>query len=205
MKKTLLIFTKNVLYGQVKTRLAATVGNKKALAVYQQLLGYTAAITNDLSVEKIVFYSTYLDNKDVFNNNDYGKKVQFGNDLGERMQDAFNYAFEQGSTDVVIIGSDCFEITADIISNAFNCLKNHEVVIGPAMDGGYYLLAMKKLHAKLFKQINWSTNEVLATTCSICKAHNLSVYLLPELSDIDTAEDLKKYENFISSMYIHHD
>lgn len=205
MKQTLLIFTKNAIYGRVKTRLAATVGKDKALQIYQQLLRYTVAITNNIEVEKIVFYATQIDSRDVWNNDVYKKQVQLGDDLGERMQNAFNYAFEQGSTDVIIIGSDCFEITADIIQHAFDCLKNHKVVIGPATDGGYYLLAMKQLNPLLFKQINWSTNEVLASTLAICHAQNLSVYLMPELSDIDTEEDLKNQKIYINSIVLPND
>lgn len=196
MKQTLIIFTKNAIYGKVKTRLAATVGNDKALLIYQQLLQYTAAITDELSVEKIVFYSTNLEDKDSFKNEVYKKQVQEGNDLGERMHHAFEYAFKQGSSEVIIIGSDCFEITAACIINAFDQLQNNAVVIGPATDGGYYLLGMKQLHSRLFEQINWSTNQVLATTIAICQANNLSFYLLPELSDIDTKEDLKRHESF---------
>lgn len=205
MKQTLLIFTKNAIYGQVKTRLAAAVGKDVALKVYQLLLHYTEAITHDIPVEKIVFYSDSLDNNDVWNNEVYKKKIQFGNDLGERMQNAFKYAFEQGSKEVIIIGSDCFEITPAIITHAFDCLKNQEIVVGPATDGGYYLLGMKQLHTSLFKQINWSTNEVLPTTIAICRAQNLSVYLLPELSDVDTEEDLKKQETLIHSIALQND
>ena len=195
MKQTLLIFTKNAIYGKVKTRLAATVGNDKALHIYQQLLQYTAAITDELSVEKIVFYSSGLEDKDGFKNDVYKKQVQEGNDLGERMHHAFKYAFNQGGSEVIIIGSDCFTITAECIINAFNQLQNNAVVVGPATDGGYYLLGMKQLHSRLFEQINWSTNQVLASTIAICRANNLSFYLLPELSDIDTEEDLKRHKS----------
>ena len=205
MKQTLLIFTKNAIYGQVKTRLAATVGENKALEIYLKLLRYTALITNNLPVEKIVFYAAQIDNLDVWNKEVYKKQVQLGDDLGERMLHAFNYAFTNGSTEVIIIGSDCFEITADIITHAFNCLQNNEVVIGPARDGGYYLLAMKQLHPLLFKQMNWSTNEVLATTIDICHTQNLSVFLMPELSDLDTEEDFKNQETYINSIVLQND
>lgn len=205
MKQTLLIFTKNAIYGQVKTRLAATVGNDKALQIYQKLLRYTAVVTNDIPVEKIVFYATNITNQDVWDNKVYKKHMQLGNDLGERMQSALNYAFEHGSTEVIIIGSDCFEITADIINNAFDSLKNYEIVIGPATDGGYYLLGMKQPTPQFFKQINWSTNEVLATTIGICNSLNFSFYLMPELSDIDTEEDLKNQKTFINYRALQND
>ena len=198
MKQTLLIFAKNLVYGQVKTRLSATAGNDRALIVYQHLLQHTAAVTHYLPIDKIVFYSTSLEEQDLWNNEVYKKQLQLGNDLGERMQNAFQYAFEQGNMEVAIIGTDCLEITSAIIMNAFASLKNYEVVIGPASDGGYYLLAMKKMHHQLFQQINWSTNEVLKSTLAICNTQNLSVHLLPELSDIDSENDLKKHQGIIN-------
>ncbi len=190
MKKALLIFAKNPTYGHVKTRLAVTIGNDLALAVYQHLLRYTSSITNDLPVEKIVFYSNAIEEHDTWNNEVYKKQVQSGHDLGERMQSAFIYAFEEGNKEVVIIGTDCLELTSAIIMNAFTGLKNNDVVIGPASDGGYYLLAMKQMHHQLFHNIKWSTNEVLKQTLAICKNENLLVYQLQELSDIDTENDL---------------
>ncbi len=190
MKKALLIFAKNPTYGQVKTRLAATIGNDFALAVYQHLLRYTASITKDLPVKKIVFYSDFIEEQDIWNNKVYNKQLQFGNDLGERMQNAFAYAFQQGNNQAVIIGTDCMELTSAIIINAFAHLRNNDVVTGPARDGGYYLLAMKQMHYQLFHNINWSTNEVLKQTLAICKNENLLVYQLQELSDIDNENDL---------------
>lgn len=120
--------------------------------------------------------------------------MQVGNDLGIRMQNAFINTFEQGNEEVAIIGTDCLELTSAIIMNAFAWLKNHDVVIGPAKDGGYYLLAMKQMHPKLFKNIAWSTPVVLNQTLAICLQENLSVYQLPELSDIDKENDLTEEE-----------
>jgi rSAM/selenodomain-associated transferase 1 len=190
MKKALLIFAKNPTYGHVKTRLAATIGNDLALAVYQHLLRHTASITNDLPVEKIVFYSNVIEEQDIWNNEVYKKQVQAGNNLGERMQNAFAYAFQEGNKEALIIGTDCLEITSAIITNAFAGLRNNDVVVGPASDGGYYLLAMKQMHYQLFHNIKWSSNEVLKQTLDICKNESLLVYQLQELSDIDNENDL---------------
>jgi|CXWL01.1.fsa_nt_gi rSAM/selenodomain-associated transferase 1 len=190
MKQALIIFAKNLIYGQVKTRLAATIGNDMALTVYRHLLQHTVSVTNYLPVEKIVFYSNTIEEQDLWDNEVYKKQVQFGNDLGERMQYAFDYAFERGNKEVAIIGTDCLDLTSAIIMNAFAWLKNYDVVIGPASDGGYYLLAMKQMHQQLFKNIAWSTVEVLKQTLAICNQQNLSVYQLPVLSDIDNENDL---------------
>ena len=189
MKQALLIFTKNLICGQVKTRLAATIGNDMALTVYQHLLHHTASVNNYLPVDKIVFYSSTLEEQDLWNNEVYKKQLQLGNDLGERMQNAFSYAFEQGNKEVAIIGTDSLDLTSAIIMNAFAYLKKHDVVIGPASDGGYYLLAMKQMNQQLFKNINWSTDQVLKQTLANCENQNLIVYQLPKLPDIDTEND----------------
>ena len=190
MKNALLIFARNPVYGQVKTRLAATIGNEMTLAIYEHLLQHTASITNDLPGEKIVFYSNVIEEQDIWDNEVYKKHVQFGSDLGERMQNAFAYAFQEGNREAVIIGTDCLELTSAIITNAFAALRNNDVVIGPASDGGYYLLAIKQMHYELFHNINWSTDEVLKQTVAICANENLLVYQLQELSDIDNENDL---------------
>lgn len=193
MKQAILIFAKNLVYGQVKTRLAATMGKDKALAVYRELLAHTKTVTDYLPPDKIVFYSHAVEEQDIWDNSIYKKQVQTGLDLGERMYNAFAYAFDIGNKEVVIIGTDCLEITSAIIMNAFAWLREHDVVIGPASDGGYYLLALKNKHPELFQKISWSTDKVLQQTIAVCNAQYLSVHLLPELSDIDTEMDLQKY------------
>lgn len=197
MKQALLIFTKNLIHGEVKTRLAATAGNDTAYAVYGQLIKHTVTITSYLPVDKTVFYSKSIEPADVWDPKIYRKQIQSGDDLGEKMQNAFAVIFDEGYKKAVIIGTDCIELNSAIIMNSFVYLGNHDVVIGPAKDGGYYLLAMKKLHAELFKNINWSTNEVLSQTLEICKHLGLSTYLLPELSDIDDENDLNKSLNLL--------
>jgi uncharacterized protein len=190
MKQALLIFSKNIISGHVKTRIAATMGNEAALAVYQALLSHTNEVAKMLPVDKIIFYSNAIEAEDLWDNRMYKKQIQSGSDLGSRMQHAFQYSFEEGNEGVAIIGTDCFEITSGIIMNAFAWLKTHDIVIGPATDGGYYLLAMKQMHRELLKDIPWSSSEVLKNTLTICDQLNLSVYLLPQLSDVDTEADL---------------
>ncbi len=190
MKHALLIFAKNMVSGHVKTRIAATMGNEAALAVYQSLLSHTIKVTNYLPFDKTVFYSSSIEANDLWNNEIYKKQIQSGSDLGSRMQNAFEHSFEEGNAAVAIIGTDCFEITSAIIMDAFAWLQTHDVVIGPATDGGYYLIAMKQMHRYLFQDIEWSTSEVLKNTLAICDKLNLSFHLLPPLSDVDTEVDL---------------
>jgi uncharacterized protein len=195
MKKTLLIFAKNLIHGEVKTRLASTVGHDKAMTVYEQLIAHTIETTKHLPVDKTVFYSKRIELEDAWDNKIYEKNIQTGNDLGDKMKNAFATVFGNRNKKLVIIGTDCPDLNASVIVNAYVYLEDHDIVIGPASDGGYYLLGMKKLHPRLFEKIDWSTGKVLAQTLKICESSNLSTFLLPELSDIDDENDLKKYMN----------
>lgn len=190
-QNVLIIFVKNLLQGKVKTRLAASIGHERAFTVYEQLLQYSNSICDLLPVDKIVFYSEFIDVNDLWNNERFEKQIQSGNDLGERMENAFAFAFQKKHKKAVIIGSDCSELTTGIIMNAFEYLNNTEVVIGPAKDGGYYLLGMNSMHYLLFNSITWSTGTVLNETLAIVNKLGLSYCLLPMLNDIDEEKDLR--------------
>ena len=195
MEQSLIIFAKNPIPGKVKTRLAATMGDEAAFAVYQQLLDHTVAVTKALPVLKTVFYSDFIETSDIWERRIYQKQLQQGSDLGERMSHAFANSFTNGQNETAIIGTDCFELTEAIITAAFVHLKIHDIVIGPARDGGYYLLAMKQYHPELFENINWSTNQVFDQTAGLCKELNLSVFQLPVLGDIDHESDLERFRD----------
>ncbi len=186
----LIVFTKNLLFGKVKTRLAATIGDDNAFKIYATLIAYTCSVTKQLSCGKIVYYSDYIEQNDVWNG--CRKAAQQGNDLGERMMNAFKDAFAAATDRAVIIGTDCFEIDRHIIEHAFKQLNEHDIVIGPAMDGGYYLLGIKSLHQPLFENIPWSTETVFEATITVCNHLNLSYFLLPVLNDVDEEKDLKQ-------------
>ncbi|QMU28690.1 TIGR04282 family arsenosugar biosynthesis glycosyltransferase [Adhaeribacter radiodurans] len=188
-KKLLLIFVKNEVFGKVKTRLAASIGEEKALQVYKVLLKRTYEITLPLPVTKAVYYSDFIQ-EDNWSPPFYDNYVQSGQDLGERMQHAFEQAFTAGYEQVCIIGSDCYELTEEIILQAFDKLERNDVVIGPAQDGGYYLLGMKVLNESFFKGKKWSTDSVLPDTLNNIKAAGQTVALLPELTDVDEEKDL---------------
>jgi rSAM/selenodomain-associated transferase 1 len=117
---------------------------------------------------------------------------QQGIDLGEKMSNAVSEILKQGRK-AVITGSDIPDLDRSIIGAAFSTLEHNDIVLGPAKDGGYYLVGMKVLHQQLFEDIHWSTAEVLSRTVEIIKATGLTCSLLPELSDLDTIEDYKKY------------
>lgn len=192
MKQALLMFVKNIAEGKVKTRLAATIGHAAALSVYRHLLVHTEKCTYNLLANKIVFYSDHPEVDDIWSEAFYHKQIQAGHDLGERMQNAFEYAFTQGNDRVAIIGSDCFELSSEIMETAFKKLDHYDVVLGPALDGGYYLLALKSLHKEIFQNIEWSTDRVLTQTLQACRQLGLSTIKLQPLSDIDNETDLKR-------------
>ena len=188
----LIIFYRNPELGKVKTRLAKTLGDEKALAIYLKLSSYTRQTTEGLALDKQVYYSEFADTEDHWSNSLYQKKVQQGIDLGDRMNNAFASAFTSGYKSVCIIGTDCIELTSAMITNAYEQLLTHDAVIGPAVDGGYYLLGMKKLHSEVFINKSWSHPSVCADTIFDFKNLKLSYSTLEKLSDIDEESDLLK-------------
>jgi len=194
-KNLLMIFTRNPELGKVKTRLAKTIGDQKALEVYKLLLNKTKEVTQNLASDKAVYYSVKIRENDIWNTDIYQKHLQSGVDLGERMKNAFQKAFESGYEKVAIIGSDLYDLTPSHIQTAFEKLDTNDVVIGPAEDGGYYLLATKKVYPKIFKNKNWGTSSVRKDTLNDLK--NGSIHLLEKLNDIDVYEDLKKTDIII--------
>jgi rSAM/selenodomain-associated transferase 1 len=193
-QKALLIFTRNPELGKVKTRLATTIGDTAALKVYQKLLEHTVDITQPLKVDKFVFYSEQIQENDHWDTTIYSKELQKGTDLGERMHHAFESLFKKGYRQIVIVGSDIFELTTKNIQEAFTGLDSANFVVGPALDGGYYLLGMNTLNKSLFEHKKWGTSTVLKATLK-----NLAyekVALLATKNDIDTYDDLKKSGEF---------
>jgi rSAM/selenodomain-associated transferase 1 len=198
-RQLLMVFIKNPVPGKVKTRLASSIGEAQALTVYNKLLDHTLNTSRSLPVDKVVYYSDFIPADDVWRTSGFSQELQQGDDLGERMMNAFIKAFQQHYEQVAIIGSDCFDLTKSILTNAFDELNKKDVVVGPALDGGYYLLGMKSLHQKLFLNKTWSTEKVLNDTLENIHELNLSFYLLPLLRDIDTEQDLKASSVLIKS------
>ncbi len=194
MKQTnaLLIFIKNPELGKAKTRLAATVGDERALAIYMELLKHTRKIAEETTADRLLFYSKFIDTKDEWVADKFQKQLQIKGGLGEKMQAAFQFALQKYDK-AVIMGSDCASLTPEIVAEAFQKLDEVPYVVGPAKDGGYYLLGMRQFSPSLFENIAWSTEEVLPTTLARIEALNESYHLLPELSDIDYEEDWLKY------------
>ncbi|MVO07971.1 DUF2064 domain-containing protein [Flavobacterium sp. TP390] len=188
-KNLILIFTRNPELGKVKTRLAASIGEENALQVYIELLQHTRKVVLETDYDKRVLYSDAINTKDMWNNHLFQKKEQFGKDLGVRMYNAFREGIEDGYQKIVIIGSDLITLEANDLEKAFAALDTNDVVIGPAEDGGYYLLGLKSIPENIFKNKEWGTHTVLKDTLKNIK--NLKYSLLEEKNDIDTFEDIK--------------
>ena len=193
-KNLLLIFTRNPELGKTKTRLAKSIGNETALAIYKFLLHKTNQVTQNLLCDKAVYYSVKIRRDDIWNEKIYQKHQQKGEDLGIRMQNAFQYAFDTGYKKVVIIGSDLYDLTENHINKAFQKLDTNDVVIGPAEDGGYYLLGMKTLQAAVFVNKNWGTSTVRKDTLK--DLEKVNVHLLEQLNDVDVIEDIENHPAF---------
>jgi rSAM/selenodomain-associated transferase 1 len=184
----LLIFTRNPELGKVKTRLAKTIGDADALQVYKDLLQHTMEQTQSVDCDKFVFYDSAIIEGDIWKDAVYHKRIQSKGDLGHKMQAAFELLFEMGYTNCIIVGSDLFDLKSELIETAFTELHKNEVVLGPAEDGGYYLLGLKEIHRALFQNKDWGTSSVFADTLKDLEAQK--IHLLPTLNDIDTFEDL---------------
>jgi hypothetical protein len=201
-KKALIIFTRNPELGKCKTRLAVTIGDENALAIYKTLLKHTADITQHLNVDKYVYYSEQIWKDDVWDQEIFRKKIQEGTNLGSRMENAFKDLFSVGYEKIIIIGSDMYDLNQTDLENAFQSLEKNDFVIGPAEDGGYYLLGMKEVKSEVFRNKDWGSNTVLANT--LLDLQNEKVTTLDVRNDIDVFDDIKDitiFQKYIVNKY----
>ncbi|MBI2083319.1 MAG: TIGR04282 family arsenosugar biosynthesis glycosyltransferase [Deltaproteobacteria bacterium] len=184
----LLIFAKYPEPGRVKTRLAKTIGPEKAAILYKEMV--ETVMQKSLPVDGEYRRTLCFDPPQM--ENDFREwfpllemRPQCRGDLGQRMSAVFQESLENGSTKTVLIGTDCVEIDRSLLCDAFDRLEKSDLVLGPAKDGGYYLIGMKKPHPFLFEGIPWSTEKVLGLTLEKAKESDLKVELLKTLSDLD--------------------
>ncbi len=181
-------------YGKVKKRLAAQIGLDMALKTYAAMLYET--IDNISKLTDIDIYGFYeglaSTQNDIFKK--FQPMPQKGKDLGEKMLNAVQWLFEKGYNKIVLIGADSPDLPIYYIRDAFSKLNHHELVIGPAGDGGYYLIGMNKPLNNIFKDIQWGSSNVMKDTISIAKNEGIRYFLLPEWYDIDDAENLRKWK-----------
>jgi len=194
----LVVFVKYPAPGSVKKRLAQHLGDERAAEIYKktaELVVRKLAPQGDENYTVEIYFSPQEDEKLVKKwliENEYFSAQQ-GCDLGERMGNAFLRAFAAGYTKTLLIGSDCPDISRTIVNRGFLLLDTHDVVLGPAHDGGYYLIGLRRPEPELFLNIEWGTERVLQQTLDKIEQSGLTVGLLPQLHDIDRLEDLRHY------------
>ena len=204
----LVIFLKAPRAGSVKTRLAATMGAQAALAAYKRMTEDLLENLSGLSGVQIRFAPDDAEPelRDWLYSEERSQSLrtsaapdslefcaQGEGDLGERLQRAFEENFARGFQRVVVIGSDCPKVTRTDIESAWAFLASCDVVIGPAKDGGYWLIGLRSAQPGLFDKIPWSTDRVLQATFDRIQAANLSYKSLRQLNDIDTEADWRRY------------
>lgn len=187
----LIVFLRLPEKGKVKTRLAATLGEEAALEIYKQLVSITLDIVTRSQIPTYLFYSGGLPAESEREAR-FSYQMQLDGDLGSKMLDALSFVLTLHKK-ALIIGSDCPDLTPEILHAGCKSLDEKNIVLGPANDGGYYLLGCTEQFPALFADIIWSTPSVLDQTLEKIKDANLSWYLLEKLNDIDTAEDWIRY------------
>lgn len=195
MSECLIIFTRYPEPGKTKTRLIPALGAEGAATLQRQMTEHTLAQVKELQAKRLVSVEVYfVGGNQQLMQSWLGTSViyrqQGDGDLGRRMAIAFQTALEAGKQRVVVIGTDCPDLKAELMVKAFHALEQHDLVLGPAQDGGYYLIGLCRLIPELFTGISWSTAEVLQQTMSIAQRLELAVAYLPRLSDVDRPEDL---------------
>jgi len=197
----LIIFLKYPEKGKVKTRLTKDIGNEKALLIYKKLVSRLLDQIDRNNYDISIYF--YPENK----KNEVKKWIhlpdvkylpQSGEDLGIRMLNAFRHSISLKYAKTVIIGTDCLELTNSLLSKSFDLLDDSDLVLGPATDGGYYLIGLKAVVETIFQDIQWSTEKVLKQTINKAKEIKLSYKFLDFNNDIDTLEDLNNYKYLIN-------
>ncbi len=202
-RTALIIFLRYPEPGKVKTRLAAKVGDKAAADFYKACTEYIIQVTRfaNAYITRYVYYSEPNDRERIAQwlGKSYSLHQQCGDGLGERMKDAFETAMSNGAARAIIIGTDAPDITGDILEHALLQLETSDVVVGPAFDGGYYLLGLNCMYPGLFEGITWGSDNVFEKTMDKIQSDNLRFYLLPMLHDIDNVTDLANWVNNTSA------
>ncbi len=212
----LAIFTRYPEAGKTKTRMIPALGEQGAADLQRQMTTLTVVQARELKETSKVglevrYFGGTLDQMRYWLGDGITYRPQGEGDLGEKLKRAFRDGFDSGVKRMVIIGSDCPELSQDITKSAFDALLDNDLVLGPASDGGYYLIGLRascksSAWAALFGGVDWGTGKVLQTTLEIAKTNGLTTELLPELDDVDRPEDLpiaeRALKNCITSISV---
>lgn len=194
-KRIILLFVKGPVRGLVKSRLAAGLGQDSALELYRNFVLDTLETVRKTGCEFRIFFHPARTRHTVtaLLGPEYQYIAQEGTDLGQRMEHAFRRAFSDGWRRAVLVGSDIPDLTADVILEAFESLKANDVVVGPAEDGGYYLIGFNDstFAPRIFSGIEWSTDRVFPETIERLKSRPVRIHFAPRWRDVDTMDDLR--------------
>jgi uncharacterized protein len=197
IKEHLIVFTRYPEPGKAKTRLIPVLGAAGAANLHRQMTEYTIGQVRELQANRKVYVEVYFTGSESTTiqnwlGQDLVYQSQGEGDLGMRMLQAFAVALK-AEANAIAIGTDCPSLNSQLLAQAFEMLPHHDLVLGPATDGGYYLIGLRRLIPELFAKIHWGTSEVFPQTVKIAANLNLSVAYLPTLSDIDRPEDLDNF------------
>lgn len=193
-EERLIVFLKAPRPGTVKTRLARALGPEVACDAYRRLV---ATLLNQLAelpgVELCYSPDDALEEVRPWLREGWRSAPQRDGDLGERLRRAFDRTFAEGAERIVVVGSDCPTVIPSDIHAAWNGLHTHDVVLGPAIDGGYWLIGLRRPQPELFRDIPWGESTVLRRTVERARRSGLSLELLREQRDIDTVDDWRHF------------
>lgn len=194
MEKALIIMTRVPVAGETKTRLMSDLSGEECVAFHEACLKDFIGVQGGIKIPTYIYYSGFLTKEFVSIFHDKAKFIpQVGSDLGQRMARAFRQTLFSHKH-VVMIGSDVPNLTLPQLERAFEVLESKkDLVFGPALDGGYYLIGMNTFHPELFEGITWGGSEVLQKTLEKVHERKLSYSLLETMRDLDTFEDLAEY------------
>lgn len=197
-EECIVMFIRAPQKGKVKTRLSRDVGPETALDLYKTFTEDMLQTITMAGVAASVHYHPHESRSAVADwlGPSFDYQAQRGEDLGQRMENAFCKSFEAGYRRVLLVGSDLPDLPVSVFHDAFAHLKTHDAVIGPATDGGYYLIGFSSetFFPEIFLQVSWGSRRVLAQTHGRFSQSGLSVYLLPKWCDIDDLNDLKAFQ-----------
>ena len=192
-----LFYVKYPEEGQVKTRIAGTLGDERAAELYRHLVADMLGVLAGVDAPLFLCYIPAGAKKRLARwlGQGYRYVPQRGGDLGERMSNSFMYAFSRGYGRAVLIGSDIPELSVPIVRRALEALTANDAVLGPATDGGYYLIGFRRegFRPEVFAGMQWGSDRVLADTLKVLQHSGTSCALFPALDDVDTMEDLMRY------------
>ncbi|QDU82296.1 PGL p-HBAD biosynthesis glycosyltransferase [Polystyrenella longa] len=191
----LILFARYPEPGKTKTRLLSAFSPESVVDIYKHLLDYTLILVRDFSSQQGCDVSLYVSGgtaqeMGTLVGDDFRLVEQTGDTLGDRMLNAVTYASELGAERTVIIGTDCLELIPDDLTKAFELLQSHDLVLGPAQDGGYYLIGLQEPQPSIFDEMPWGTNTVFNETLNRARNRSLDTALLEIHNDIDYPEDL---------------